>query len=537
MNILKQSTAATIKLGPFIDDTDGKTAETGLTIAQADIRLSKNGGDFAQKNSATSATHDENGYYDIPLDATDTGTLGRLRIAVSKSGALPVWQDFLVVTANVYDTLCSTDSLDVNVTALANDVIKAASFDESTAFPLKYADTGSTQVARTGADGDTLETLSDEIATVQADLDNPDQYKADVSGIPAAVWGYATRTLSSFGTLIADIWAHATRTLSAFGFTVATQSDANVTAIKAKTDNLPAIPAPAGEYDAELAAIQADLDNPNQYKADVSNLATTAHVQEVEDKVDAIKLKTDNIPANPANEATLTAIKGTGWSDETLVALMNAIEAISVGSGATPQQIWEYVARTLTNPDDYKADVSGLATTTHLQEVENKVDAVGTSVATPATVWAYPDRTLTVSSIRPRPLVDGDQFTIYKDATINIPITKLGDISVYDNLWFTIKREQDLESADDQSVVHMDLLTGMLYLNKQAAVAAQGSITIVDATTGSINILITKEGAALLPVYAREPLRWEVKGIHGEIVDILLQGSCFIQPAVSRKIS
>jgi len=83
----------------------------------------------------------------------------------------------------------------------------------------------------------------------------------------------------------------------------------------------------------------------------------------------------------------------------------------------------------------------------------------------------------------------------------------------------------------------MDLLTGMLYLNKQAAVAAQGSITIVDATTGSINILITKEGAALLPVYAREPLRWEVKGIHGEIVDILLQGSCFIQPAVSRKIS
>jgi len=59
MNILKQSTAATIKLGPFIDDTDGKTAETALTIAQADVRLSKNGGDFAQKNSTTSATHDE----------------------------------------------------------------------------------------------------------------------------------------------------------------------------------------------------------------------------------------------------------------------------------------------------------------------------------------------------------------------------------------------------------------------------------------------------------------------------------------------
>jgi len=39
----------------------------------------------------------------------------------------------------------------------------------------------------------------------------------------------------------------------------------------------------------------------------VSNLATTAHVQEVEDKVDAIKLKTDNIPANPATAGEYTA--------------------------------------------------------------------------------------------------------------------------------------------------------------------------------------------------------------------------------------
>jgi hypothetical protein len=95
--------------------------------------------------------------------------------------------------------------------------------------------------------------------------------------------------------------------LSAFGFTVATQSDANVTAIKAKTDNLPASPAPAGEYDARLTAIQTDLDNPNQYKADVSALAKTTHVQEVEDKVDAVKLKTDNIPANPATAGEYTA--------------------------------------------------------------------------------------------------------------------------------------------------------------------------------------------------------------------------------------
>jgi len=169
MQFLKQSTAVTIKLGPFIDDTDGKTAETGLTISQADIRLSKNGGDIAQTNDATGATHDELGYYNVPLDATDTNTLGRLLVAVHESGALPVWKEFMIVTANVYDTLCSTDSLDVNVTSLADDVITAGKFDESTAYPLKSADTGATALARTGADSDTLETLSDEIAAVKAE--------------------------------------------------------------------------------------------------------------------------------------------------------------------------------------------------------------------------------------------------------------------------------------------------------------------------------------------------------------------------------
>ena len=57
---IKQSTASTVKLGPFLDDTDGKTAETGLTISQADIRLSKNGGAFAQSNNIAGATHNEN---------------------------------------------------------------------------------------------------------------------------------------------------------------------------------------------------------------------------------------------------------------------------------------------------------------------------------------------------------------------------------------------------------------------------------------------------------------------------------------------
>lgn len=216
MQYLRHATAATFHVGPMIDDTDGKTAETALTISQADIRLSKNGGDIAQTNNATGATHDELGLYSVPLDTTDTGTLGRLDCWVYESGALIAWRHFQVIPAVVYDALVlgtdylqtdvtqisgdataadnlelmydgtgyagGTTKLSVAVASLADDVITAAKFDESTAFPLKSADTGSTAIARTGADSDTLETLSDEIAATSA---------PSAASIADAVWDEA----------------------------------------------------------------------------------------------------------------------------------------------------------------------------------------------------------------------------------------------------------------------------------------------------------------------------------------------------------
>lgn len=110
---LRQSTAIDIPIGPFVDQTDGFTAETGLTLAQADIRLKKNAGAWAQKNQSSSATHEENGWYEASLDTTDTNTLGILIVAVNESGALPVWHEFLVLPANVYDALISGSGVGV----------------------------------------------------------------------------------------------------------------------------------------------------------------------------------------------------------------------------------------------------------------------------------------------------------------------------------------------------------------------------------------------------------------------------------------
>lgn len=126
---LKQSTAVTVVLGPFVDSADGATAETALTIAQADVRLSKNGGAFAQKGDATSCTHMENGHYSCLLSTADTGTLGHLRAAVNESGALAVWRDFLVLPANVYDSLVGgSDALQVHANEMTAGLITSASF-------------------------------------------------------------------------------------------------------------------------------------------------------------------------------------------------------------------------------------------------------------------------------------------------------------------------------------------------------------------------------------------------------------------------
>jgi len=114
----------------MLDETDGRTAETALTITQSDIRLKKNGGNWAQKNAAQTLSHEENGYYEVTLDATDTNTVGLLRVAVNEAGALPIWEDFMVLPANVYDSLIGgSDTLDVQVTGMGANVITSSAIN------------------------------------------------------------------------------------------------------------------------------------------------------------------------------------------------------------------------------------------------------------------------------------------------------------------------------------------------------------------------------------------------------------------------
>jgi hypothetical protein len=103
---LRQSTASqVIELGPFVDDTDFKTAEPSLTISNTDIKLRKHGTTSHVSKNSGGASHISNGYYHATLNATDTNTIGLMEVHVNVAGALPVWTRFQVVEEAVYDAL------------------------------------------------------------------------------------------------------------------------------------------------------------------------------------------------------------------------------------------------------------------------------------------------------------------------------------------------------------------------------------------------------------------------------------------------
>jgi hypothetical protein len=119
---LKQSLAYTFRFGPFLDDTDGKTAETGLTIEDSHIRVSKAGTNFIDKAETSNSAHDEAGYYVVVLNGTDTNTVGELQIACHMSGALPVFKTFQVVETDIYAAIfADSATLAASVASILGD--------------------------------------------------------------------------------------------------------------------------------------------------------------------------------------------------------------------------------------------------------------------------------------------------------------------------------------------------------------------------------------------------------------------------------
>lgn len=137
MRVLKQSTQVDVLIGPLIDDGDFKSVEesvaynaTGIDVdvikgvTKADVSLANSAGDGYWRHVA-------NGYYAVTLSTTDTGTLGRLRVTFEATGVLPCWECFVVVPANIYDSLIAgsdklyVDAVEISSSSTAADNVEA----------------------------------------------------------------------------------------------------------------------------------------------------------------------------------------------------------------------------------------------------------------------------------------------------------------------------------------------------------------------------------------------------------------------------
>jgi hypothetical protein len=82
---------------------------------------------LAAKSDGTAPTHSAQGWYLVTLNATDTNTVGPLIVACHKAGALPVWREFFVANAMIFDSFIGTDFLQVDVQQVSNVAVAVGS--------------------------------------------------------------------------------------------------------------------------------------------------------------------------------------------------------------------------------------------------------------------------------------------------------------------------------------------------------------------------------------------------------------------------
>jgi hypothetical protein len=94
----------TIKIGPFYD-TANHILTSSLALANADVRLSKNGLKQTAMHGSIAPVYDTNGLWMVYLDSTDVSTIGRLRIDIYK---LPAYAFSIMYTVGDTSSIRTT---------------------------------------------------------------------------------------------------------------------------------------------------------------------------------------------------------------------------------------------------------------------------------------------------------------------------------------------------------------------------------------------------------------------------------------------
>lgn len=159
--MIKKNTAGQFIYFVLVSTTDGSAVTGASPTGYVSIDAA------AQTGMGGSITELANGQYKMVLSQGDTNG-DEIGYFITNAGAIPVSLSVTTETKKMADL---NDIAAGALMGLADDAITSAKYDESTAFSIKSDDAGASQIARVGADGDTLESLSDEIAALPTDAD------------------------------------------------------------------------------------------------------------------------------------------------------------------------------------------------------------------------------------------------------------------------------------------------------------------------------------------------------------------------------
>ena len=149
-------------------------------------------------------------------------------------------------------------------------------------------------------------------------------------------------------------------------------------------------------------------------------------------------------------------------------------------------------------------------------------------------VWTFAPRVLTASPPLPSQTAGGG-ISLYRDTSVTLAITGLGNLSANTDIYFTVK--QNLTDTDAQAVLQITRLVGLKVLNGSTTVtASDGALVVNDAAAGNITLTLKAPSAALLPILAA--IAYDVKMITGSAVVLLAigQGQATIAATVTRAI-
>ncbi|OQB25099.1 MAG: hypothetical protein BWY10_02527 [Chloroflexi bacterium ADurb.Bin180] len=220
----------------------------------------------------------------------------------------------------------------------------------------------------------------------------------------------------------------------------------------------------------DTAAILADTGTDGVVVADFTTAAKALIEAEVDDSLGS------------GTGTSLTAIPwNAAWDAEVQSECTDALNAYDPPTDTEMDAGFDALPTAAENADAVWDElISGHTTTGSMADELSDVDE---------DVWGYTTRTLTASAAATTSTVSGSSITATRGDTLTASLTALGNISSRSKLWFTVKEET--EDADSASIVQIEETLGLLYINGAAAgTAANGSITVTDATTGALTITL-----------------------------------------------